>query len=142
MAKNARLDAVSIQTSTNTYIKYWLYRYCHLSFQPQSGAPKCSVVLVKSEEEKENYYANVVADLKTSNISPWYSKVKRMSGQTNSMSEVTVDELIGLSDQNQAEKITDHYASVSQLYEPVKHKTTWNIVSPQSFPHPGSQPLR
>ena len=92
--------------------------------------------LIKSEEEKENYYANVVADLKTSNISQWYSKVKRMSGQTDSMSEVTVDDLIGLSDQDQAEKIADHYASVSQLYEPVKKEDFPEYSVPSTFSPP------
>ena len=55
-----------------------------------------------------------------------------MSGQTDSMS---VDELIGLSDQDQTEKIADHYASVSQLYEPVKKKKDYMEYSvPSKFP--------
>ena len=63
-----------------------------------------------------------MSDLKTSNVSQWYSKVKRMSGQHEEESEFTVDELLGLSDQDQAEKIADHYASVSQLYQPVTNQ--------------------
>ena len=44
-----------------------------------------------------------------------------MAGQGEDNSEYSVDELLGLSDQDQAEKIANHYASVSQLYEPVKN---------------------
>ena len=76
----------------------------------------------KAKEEKEKYFSNVVSDLKTSNISQWYSKVKRMSGQDVKFSDFTVDELVGLSDQDQAERIADHYASISQEYEPVNNE--------------------
>ena len=59
-----------------------------------------------------------------------------MSGQTNSMYEVTVDELIGLSDQDQAEKIADHYASISQLYEPVTELDYPEYAVPSNFSPP------
>ena len=71
--------------------------------------------LIKAKEEKENYYTNIVSDLKTSNVSQWFSKVKRMSGQEEDRSDNTVDELLGYSDQDQAEIIADHYAGISQL---------------------------
>ena len=35
---------------------------------------------LKCKEAKEKYYTNIVQDLKESNISQWYSKVKRMGG--------------------------------------------------------------
>ena len=70
----------------------------------------------KCADEKEKYYSNIVSDLKTSNISQWYSKVKRMTGQDQHASnDVTVEALIGLLVEDQAEKIADHYASVSNL---------------------------
>ena len=50
--------------------------------------------------------------LKTSKPGEWYSKVKRMTGQTKSWSEnILVEELIGLTDTEQAEKIVEHYYS-------------------------------
>ena len=73
----------------------------------------------KVNEEKQRYFFNIVSDLKTSNVSQWFSKVKRMSGKEDERSDFTVDELLGLSDQDQAEKIADHYAGISQLYKPV-----------------------
>ena len=74
----------------------------------------------KCEEEKENYYQNIVHDLKTSNPSQWYSKMKRMSGQEDNQADIdTVEELNGLEEDEQVEVIADHYAAVSNLYEPV-----------------------
>ena len=73
----------------------------------------------KCKEEKENYYERIVSDLKESNVSQWYSKVKRMAGQDQEKrADVTIDELIGLNDVEQAEKIAEHYASISSMYEP------------------------
>ena len=92
--------------------------------------------LDKSEEEKEKYFKNIVVDLKTSNISQWYSKVKRMSGHKDQISDFTVDELIGFSDQDQAEKIADHYASISQLYEPVTDLDYPEYAVPSNFSPP------
>ena len=74
----------------------------------------------KCKAEKEKYYDRIVSDLKESNISQWYSKVKRMAGQDQEKrADLTVDELIGLNDVEQAEKIADYYASISNLYESI-----------------------
>ena len=74
----------------------------------------------KCEEEKDNYFHNIVHDLKTSNPSQWYSKMKRMSGQEDNQADIdTVEELNGLEKDEQVEVIADHYAAVSNLYEPV-----------------------
>ena len=35
----------------------------------------------KCDEEKRKYYENIVRDLKESNVSQWYSKVRRMAAQ-------------------------------------------------------------
>ena len=76
--------------------------------------------LKKCVEEKEKYAANIVLDLKESNPSKWYSKLKRMSGQNKDKGEVNVAELDGIYDKLQAEIIADHYAQVSNEYEPIK----------------------
>ena len=96
----------------------------------------------KAEEEKVKYFSNVVSDLKTSNISQWYSKVKRMSGQDEKISDFTVDELVGLSDQDQAERIADHYASISQEYEPVKNEDFPQFSVPSNFRPPKVGPAK
>ena len=75
----------------------------------------------KAEIEKSNYYVNIVQDLKDSNPGQWYSKVKRMSGQdTKNVSDALIEELSGLDDEEQAESIADHYASISNHYKPVQ----------------------
>ena len=74
----------------------------------------------KCKDEKENYYERIVKDLKESNVSQWYSKVKRMAGQDQERrADLTLDELMGLNDAEQAERIAEHYASISSLYEPI-----------------------
>ena len=45
-----------------------------------------------------------MTDLKESNVSQWYSKVRRMAGQDqNKSSDISVEELVGLSEPEQAE---------------------------------------
>ena len=71
-------------------------------------------------KEKENYYKKIVADLKISNPSQWYSKVKRMAGKATKSQEVCVEELIGLTNKEQAESIASHYSKISNQYDEVK----------------------
>ena len=75
----------------------------------------------KCTEEKANYYNNIVKDLKTSKPGQWYSKVKRMSGIGGMESTLSVEEIATLSDEEQVEKIAEHYAAISNLYKPVKN---------------------
>ena len=80
-----------------------------------------SEFIQKCENEKANYYSNIVHDLKTSNPGKWYSKVKRMAGKQSKMEEIsTIEELRGVENDQQMELIADHYAKVSNLYEPIK----------------------
>ena len=74
----------------------------------------------KMSEAKESYYCNIVEDLKTSDIGKWYSKLKRMSSNDPSKSEVNVISLINDPPSIQAEKIADNFARVSQEYEPLQ----------------------
>ena len=75
----------------------------------------------KCEYEKSKYYANIVHDLKVSNPGKWYSKVKRMTGQgTSQDNSTTIAELSGLDGSQEMEVIADHYARVSNEYEPIK----------------------
>ena len=73
----------------------------------------------KCEKAKQNYSSNIVNDLKTSNPSQWYSKIKRMASQSQDDGS-DIQELIGLPDQVQAEKIADQFAEVSNLYDPLQ----------------------
>ena len=71
-------------------------------------------------KDKETYQTNSVEDLKTSKPGEWYSKVKRMTGKkVNDSENITVDELASLTNKEQAEKIADHYAKLSNSYDPI-----------------------
>ena len=90
---------------------------------------------LECESAKEHYYKNTVEDLKTSNVSQWYSKVKRMAGTSiENQEHVYVDELQGLSTQEQAEQIAQHYAKVSNEYDHLKTedipKESYETASP------------
>ena len=77
--------------------------------------------VLKCSDAKRKYYANIVSDLKESNPAKWHSKLKRMSGQeTYRKSNIVVDELAGLPDQEQADRIAEHYAKVSNQYEDIQ----------------------
>jgi hypothetical protein len=74
------------------------------------------------------YYDDMVSDLKTSNPGKWYSKVKRMSGQSDGKQQnILVDEMIGLDNQQQAECIAEHYSSISNQYQQVQASDFKNI---------------
>ena len=70
---------------------------------------------------KMQYYNKMIKDLKTSNTSQWYSKLKRLCAYDQKKLEpVIVESLKHLSDDKQAEEIADKFARVSQEYEPLK----------------------
>ena len=81
-----------------------------------------SLFLKKCDEEKKKYAEKIVSDLKSSNPSKWYSKLKRMSGQSKNNDEVNVSELDGIYDKLQAEIIADYNAEISNQYEPIKNE--------------------
>ena len=59
---------------------------------------------------KSQYYKNIVKDLKISNPSQWYSKLKRICSYDQEKHEpLEVAEIELLSDQEQAEKIADFF---------------------------------
>ena len=86
---------------------------------------------------KKTYYRDMVEDLKTSNVSQWYSKVKRMSSIDLTKDEGTeVHDLMHLPISAQAEKIADQFAEISNQYDAIKSE---NISIPNmesSKPHP------
>ena len=60
-----------------------------------------------------------------------------MAGQDQrSSGDLVIDELIGLSGSEQAEKIADHYASISNLYKPIQTENFLNFMTPQEFQPP------
>ena len=67
------------------------------------------------------YYKNIVSDLKDANPGKWHSKLKRMCGQKNEKQKnILVEELMGYTDQEQADMIAQQYAAVSNQYDAIK----------------------
>ena len=65
----------------------------------------------------------MVKDLKTSEPGQWYSKVKRMSNLNPTVADtISVEELEGLSNEEQAETIAGQFGEISNMYEPVDLK--------------------
>ena len=57
----------------------------------------------------------MIQDLKTSNVSQWFSKLKRLCSYDKIKTEpVVVDSIKHLDNQEQAEAIADKFAKVSQ----------------------------
>ena len=72
-------------------------------------------------EAKTKYYKNIVKDLKLSNPSQWYSKLKRICSYDQQKFEPLVcSEIEHLSDQEQADEIAKHFCAVREKFEEVK----------------------
>ena len=96
----------------------------------------------KSKYQKEVYYKTMVEDLKESSPGKWYSKVKRMSEVDPTKEEqVSVHKLMGISSQDQAEQIADEFASISNLYQPLKSEDLQMPSTKDSKPLPLYEPL-
>ena len=96
-----------------------------------------------SNQLKESYYETMVQDLKTSNPSQWYSKVKRMStiNQTKD-EEIIVEQIKNETSQKQAEIIADQFASISNLYQPLKTEDIDIPSDVNSEPVPLFEPMQ
>ena len=66
-----------------------------------------------------------------------------MAGQDqNKSSDISVEELVGLSEPEQADKIADHYASISNLYEPLKTEDFPGYMNPLKCSPPQVSPSK
>ena len=84
---------------------------------------KTKIFLQKCQKAKNDYVENIVNDLKSSDVSQWYSKIKRMSSHfKENEDDSEVQDMIGMSNKDQAEQIADQFAEISQIYEPLEKK--------------------
>ena len=66
---------------------------------------------------KSKYYKHMIRDLKKSNPRQWYSKLKRMSSPNPHLdNKIVVEEIMHLTDQEQADAIAKRMAKISQEY--------------------------
>ena len=82
----------------------------------------------------KNFYSHFVSDLKQSNPGKWYEMARRLGSvdQING-GQVAVDDLQGLTDRECAEKIAEHFAAVSNNYQPINLKDLPSYL-PAEFP--------
>jgi hypothetical protein len=69
---------------------------------------------------KENFYTNIIADLRTKNPSKWYSSLKRISPYDQKSGKVVIQEINHQDDQQQADNIADYFSSIPNEYEVLK----------------------
>jgi hypothetical protein len=97
----------------------------------------------KESELKEQYYENIVQDLKESNVSQWYSKLKRMSSiDPTKQDKVVVQDIMDVPSNQQAEIIADEFAKMSNLYEPLKSEDVQVPGFENSKPYPLFEPYQ
>ena len=78
--------------------------------------------MFKSEVKsaKAQFYKKKVADLKLSKPGQWYSCLKKITAHDQQKSDqLNVDQINHLSDQEQAEKIAEKFASIQNEFEPI-----------------------
>ena len=97
---------------------------------------------IKSLQAKQNYQKNVVRDLKNTDSSKWYTKIKQMSGQSSDKSDtIEVEEISHLPYPVQAERIAEHFAQISNSYKVLESKDidpslySTDESPPVIFPH-------
>ena len=73
------------------------------------------------KEEKTKFYKRVMKDLKESNPSQWYSRLKRFCSYDLEKQEVLhCEEIDSLSDQEQADELADHFSNVRNLFDELR----------------------
>ena len=96
----------------------------------------------KSDQAKVNYYENMVHDLRESKPGQWYSKIKRMSALDPTVNEkILVEELDGLSNQQQVEEIANQFCEISNMYEPL-NENDFDLDYENSKPYPLFEPYQ
>ena len=83
----------------------------------------------------KSYYSNFVNELKQTNPGKWYEMAKRI-GAVDQMNagEIKVEALGGLSNKQSAQKIAEHFSSVSHQYSPVDHSQLPSYLPAQQLP--------
>ena len=91
---------------------------------------------LKMKNAKYSYYDRMIKDLKYSNPRQWYSKMKRiMSNNNDFSSDINIEEICHLSDEEQAEALASYFSSVSQEYKPLSKS---DVKLPQITENPSN----
>ena len=70
---------------------------------------------------KKDFYKNMMKDLMSKNTSHWYSSIKRMtSHDQQKYQNIIIPEINNLSDEEQAQKLSDHFSAIPNEYNQLK----------------------
>ena len=101
-----------------------LHRRMQRAFHRKRGGEKYRKLKSKFKKMKKNairsFYSDFVSELKCTNPGKWYSMAKRI-GAVDQMTqgEVKVESLSNLNNFQSAQKIAEHFASISNEYSPI-----------------------
>ena len=102
-----------------------LHRKVQREYSKKRKSEKCKNLKTKFKKIKrksmKKFYDHFVTDLKEMNPSKWYCMAKKIGAVNQTESErVNVECLDTIEDQEAVEVIAQHFASISQEYEPLK----------------------
>ena len=70
---------------------------------------------------KKDFYKNMMKDLMSKNTAHWYSSIKRMtSHDQQKYQNIIIPEINNLSDEEQAQKLSDHFSAIPNEYNQLK----------------------
>ena len=76
------------------------------------------------KKSKNKYYNKIIKDLKDSNPSQWYSKLKRIcSYDQEKFDPIVCEEIEKFTNQEQADKLAEYFSKVRNEYEPLEKET-------------------
>ena len=78
------------------------------------------VFKIEVEKAKKSFYNRMIADLKVTNPSKWYSSLKRISSKDSRSEQINVEEINHLDDQKQAEVIADKFCEIPNKFDALK----------------------
>ena len=72
------------------------------------------------DSSKKAFYRKKIRDLRTANPRSWYQNIKKLMGNDTLEEVIEVESIKDLSVEEQVERIADKFASVSNLYDPLR----------------------
>ena len=80
------------------------------------------VFKIEVKNAKQEFYKNMIADLKKKKLSQWYSSLKRLTGFDQKSQNNIIQEINNLSNDEQTEKIADYFSSIPNEYEALENE--------------------
>ena len=93
--------------------------YYHSKKSPKFKELKSKFKQLKRKSVKK-FYSDFISELKTTNPGKWYQMAKKLgTGNQTNNGDVLVDEISELNNYEAAQKIGEHFATISNEYQPI-----------------------